>query len=264
MSLLIAISLIGNVILLFLGLKFLVPKKVFSYSLQEVFGLVNKYRVGIITLVAVFIFHSFVEVLFLDGMTTEWVNSMVGEDFFTQIFYSVEGDLVPSFQWNKPMLYTFFGVYTIVYPFLLWFMPVYFILDDGDSSWIALFMYPTLYLIQLPFLLFFPVTNVYTYLELDSALEYILPGYEGFYYLVTTTNNCFPSLHVAFPFSVMFVSFYSGNKRLEGFAFTCAISIAFSTLYLWIHWLLDVVGGIALAVFTFILLRWMMRKRLKR
>jgi membrane-associated phospholipid phosphatase len=255
-ALLIVISIATNVVLLIFGLKVLMPKKVFSYSPNYIFSLIKKYRAPVIALVGALLFQ-LVEVLLLDDVATEWINGMMGEDYFTRMIYSIEGDLVPSLPWNRPMLYTFCGVYTILYPFLLWFMPVYFILDDSSS--IALFMYPTLYLIQLPFMLFFPVTNVYTYLELDSALEYILPGYEGVYYLVTTVNNCFPSLHVAFPTSIALVSLGAENRKLKWFTIASAVLIAFSTLYLKIHWLLDVVGGIALALFAFILLKWMMK-----
>ncbi len=259
---LIAILMIGNVALLLFGLKFLMPKKVFSYSPQDIFGLLNKYRAGIIVSVSILLFHGFVEVFLLDGMATEWINSIVGEDYFTQILYSIEGDLAhSSAQWNTPMLYIFFGAYAVVYPFLLWFMPTYFVLEDGDASNMAIFMYPTMYAIQLPFMLFFPVTNVYKYLELESALELVLPGYESSYYLFTTVNNCFPSLHVAFPFSVMLISSYSENRRLKWFTAACVVLIAFAVFYLSIHWLLDVIGGIALAVFTFILLRWITKRK---
>ena len=264
------LEVIASFILLLFALKFLVPKKIYSYSLQDVSSLVYKYRVAIIPLFVVQLVQIF-EVLVLDEIATGWIASRMGKDYFTQIFFSIEGDIVSAIAlwthdgssslFHDGLFYFFIGVYLLLYPFLIWFIPVYFILEDSRASRMGLYIFPAMYLMQLPFLLFFPVTNFYTYLGLDFAFDHISSQFGTSYYMVTTVNNCFPSLHVAIPFAVMFVSFKSPNKKLKWFTVPSAILITISTMYLAIHWVIDVIGGILLAICGFVLLNWIFGKR---
>ena len=58
-------------------------------------------------------------------------------------------------------------------------------------------------------------------------------------------NNCFPSLHTSLSISVALISIHSGYRRLALVISTSAAIIVFSTIYLGIHWLVDVVAGMA-------------------
>jgi membrane-associated phospholipid phosphatase len=119
------------------------------------------------------------------------------------------------------------------------------------------FAYGTLciYLIALPFYLFVPITNVYTFYGSTSALSTVIPGVEQFFYTTTTNNNCFPSLHVAMALLVAKTVSLTNNKRYTYVAYLCAFCVICSVIYLAIHWITDVLGGILLAYAVFYLLK---------
>ena len=189
-----------------------------------------------------------IEVNVIDAGITQWI----AHDFAATI-QSIEGDTVLWFSqhWN-PVLVTFFVlIYIGVYPFTLWFSPLYCILTDAHRAMKTLaYGLLLIYCIALPFYLFFPVTNVYTFYSLNSALNTVIPTVDQFFYATTTQNNCFPSLHVAMSILVARAASLTGNKRLTYFMYGCSIGVIISVIYLAIHWITDVVFGgfLALAV----------------
>jgi membrane-associated phospholipid phosphatase len=119
------------------------------------------------------------------------------------------------------------------------------------------FAYGTLliYVIALPFYLFMPITNVYTYYNADSALETVIPSIEIFFYSTTTQNNCLPSLHTAMTILVAYSVSLTGNKKLTYFAYFTMISVIISVIYLSIHWITDIIAGALLAIGVIFILR---------
>lgn len=78
--------------------------------------------------------------------------------------------------------------------------------------------------------------------------------------LASVTINCFPSMHVSIAFAVFLLVLREKNKAFKfvwGFFCLCVI---FSTLYLEIHWVLDVIGGMILAYGTVKLVDFVMAK----
>lgn len=64
------------------------------------------------------------------------------------------------------------------------------------------------------------------------------------------TINCFPSMHVSIAFSAFLLVLREKNKLFKFvWGFFC-ISVMYSTLYLEVHWVLDVIGGMILAYVT--------------
>ena len=60
------------------------------------------------------------------------------------------------------------------------------------------------------------------------------------------TLNCFPSMHTSISFAMFLLALREENKLFKFlFGFFC-LSIIYSTLYLEIHWVLDVIAGMAL------------------
>ena len=158
-----------------------------------------------------------------------------------------------------PWSVTFFvGIYIAVYPFILWFSVLYFIwCREIDAIRTLALGLVFVYVVALPFYLFFPVSNVYTFFDSGSALETVIPGVEQFYYTTTTCDNCFPSLHTAMSLLVAMAVWRTGNRRFGWFAWVVAGLVIVSVLYLAIHWLMDVVAGVVLVVgVSFILRRW--------
>jgi membrane-associated phospholipid phosphatase len=88
---------------------------------------------------------------------------------------------------------------------------------------------------------------------MESMLEKVLPEVESFFYSTTTYNNCLPSLHVAVGLLIAKSVLVTKNKRYTYFIFFCIGSVIVSVIYLAIHWITDVVAGVALASLVFTL-----------
>lgn len=117
-----------------------------------------------------------------------------------------------------------------------------------------------IYIIALPFYLFIPVTNVYTYYKVGSALESVIPSVERFFYSLTTQNNSFPSLHTAMTILIAYSVSLTGNKKLTYFSYFVMISVIISVIYLSIHWITDVLAGGLLSVGVILLLKKYMKE----
>jgi membrane-associated phospholipid phosphatase len=192
-----------------------------------------------------------IEVNFIDS----YITKLIGYDF-TTVFQSIEDGFVYWFSqhWNPVLLTFFVFIYIVLYPFTLWFSLLYFLIVNERKA-MKTFAYSLviIYTITVPFYLFFPVTNVNVYHGATSALNTIIPGVEQFFYTTTTNNNCFPSLHVALALLIAKTVSCTNNKRFIYLAYFSAICVICSVVYLAIHWIIDVIGGILLAFIVFYL-----------
>lgn len=172
---------------------------------------------------------------------------------FTNWMTVIESDIVAGFSalWIPLLILFFVFIYIILYPFTLWFTPLYALITNQKHALKTLgFSLFFLYLIALPFYLFFPVTNVYTHYNLPSALNTVIPEIETFFYATTTQNNCFPSLHTAMSIIITRTIFFTENKRFQYLGVFVMVTVIISVLYLSIHWIVDVIGGIIVALFA--------------
>jgi membrane-associated phospholipid phosphatase len=243
-----------NLVLLLIGLFVILPwrwwREVRGFS-QDIF---HVHLPMIALIVAVVLIH-LAEVHFIDSVAT----AVVGQDF-TAVFTSIEDSAVRWLvqNWYPPLVTVCVYIYIGIYPFTLWFTPLFFLLTNNTRA-MKTFAVSLLfvYIIALPFYLFFPITNVYTYFHEPSALNTVLPNVEQFFYSTTTTNNCFPSLHVAMALLVFLSVLITKNKRYIALTGFSAGGVIFSVLYLGIHWITDVIGGAILAIGVFYLMtRW--------
>ncbi len=60
----------------------------------------------------------------------------------------------------------------------------------------------------------------------------------------------FPSGHTAASFAAVTALFFAGRRRLAGAAAVLAFAIAFSRLYLYVHYPTDILGGILVGIFA--------------
>jgi tRNA nucleotidyltransferase (CCA-adding enzyme) len=234
---------------LLLSIKLFLPGDVKNFSNIKNF---KKYGFFIILLILVVTIH-LIEVNFIDKLVTEITNLD-----FTPSIANLEKGFTPYIHnlWNMPLVYFFVAIYIIVYPFTLWFTPLLFIFSDENISmkWFS-YGFLVVYILALPFYLFLPITNVYTYLNLQSALNNVIPGIEQFFYATTTQNNCLPSLHVAAALLIAITTWKSKNKRYKYFTTINCILVVISVSYLSIHWITDIAGGIIVVLIAITLLK---------
>ncbi len=239
-----------NLILFIIGLFFFLPRKIFKTTFSEYYQILSSNFKYLMIILVVVIIH-LIEVNIIDS----YLTNLLGFDF-TQSVVLIENGIVYWFSqnWNYFLVVFFVIMYIAVYPFILWFSPLYFLLTN-DKKAMKFLAYGLLliYIISLPFYLFFPVTNAFTYYGVESALEWVIPGVNEFFYSTTTFNNCLPSLHVAMSLLIAKSVSITENKKYTYFAYFCAISVIISVIYLAIHWIIDVMFGIILAFSVFYL-----------
>jgi len=245
-------------LLIILSLILFFPRKFFKEKIR-IFKFINENFLYILLIVGVVAFHLF-EVNVIDSHTTE----LVGYDFANNI-KDIEGDFVFWFSqhWTPVLVYFFVLIYIGVYSFTLWFSPVYFLLTNNKKAMKTLaYGLLLIYIIALPFYLFLPITNVYTYYNVSSALETVIPSVESFFYSTTTQNNCLPSLHTAMTIFIAYSVSLTGNKKFTYFAFITMILVIISVIYLSIHWVLDIISGAILTIGVILILRKYLKEEL--
>ncbi|MFZ2070671.1 MAG: phosphatase PAP2 family protein [Halobacteriota archaeon] len=113
-------------------------------------------------------------------------------------------------------------------------------------------MFSLNYLIAFPFFMFFNVSVAGASLQTVQPLMYEqFPRILSAIIAIDPLDNCFPSLHVTMVLSAFLIIRSTHYKRHKTFLGVGVPTIVFSVLYLGIHWITDVIGGMALALFTY-------------
>ncbi|MGB2444244.1 MAG: phosphatase PAP2 family protein [Candidatus Poseidoniaceae archaeon] len=177
----------------------------------------------------------------------------------TPYIYAIEGDLVVLFQdtfradWLDVLMTHFYiaGFMFITYASI--FYVTYF-----DDRWMAdrvALCVAWVYILAIPFYLFFNVRVTGFYIEDMDAIAYTLnPEIEDWFRRIDAFTNCFPSLHIAVPFAI-WLTFrkhdHDGRwRRFQNMILGYIILTAFAIIYLGIHWFVDIIGGMVLAAIT--------------
>ncbi|AFM40117.1 PAP2 superfamily protein [Desulfosporosinus acidiphilus SJ4] len=72
--------------------------------------------------------------------------------------------------------------------------------------------------------------------------------------------NCFPSMHTSISFAMLLLAWREKDKLFRWVWTIFCLSIIYSTLYLEIHWVTDVIGGLLLALVTVKLGDWLIHR----
>ncbi|MFU8866868.1 phosphatase PAP2 family protein [Natronococcus sp.] len=172
----------------------------------------------------------------------------------TWAIYDLEGQFILWLQsFETPALTAFFSfVYIYGYVFLLVFPVVaYFALSNTRPLRELLTAYTLNYVLGLllyTFVIAYGPRNMMP--ELVDALMYdTYPRYQHLTRQVNRNTNVFPSLHTSLAATVGVLAYQTREvyPRWAIVAIPLAISVAISTMYLGIHWAIDVVAGIVLA-----------------
>jgi len=175
-------------------------------------------------------------------------TAAVGREFGHEI-HRLEGSFVRDLQtaFEHPLLTGVLSwFYVVVYPVLI-IVSLFAYHGSGDEERLRALAgaYFANYLIAQPFYLLFPVTEP-AFLAgtgVRPLIDDVIPGFMDAFRLTSGIDNCFPSLHTSLSLSVALVA---ASSPLRSWAILAAISagtIAFSTLYLGIHWFGDLLAG---------------------
>ena len=176
---------------------------------------------------------------------------------YTGYILMIEGDLVSHFQgFATPMLTYLNGfIYLMLFSFLMIFTFVILIYTHNlkalEEFTIAFII---IYLTAFPFYIFVPVTVTGHALPNVIPLLYDLSPIidQGVRVVDPFLDNDFPSLHAALSVMALIVVVFRTNLyRYKVFAAVSTTAILFSTVYLGIHWITDLVAGAVLALISY-------------
>ncbi|MCU4926680.1 phosphatase PAP2 family protein [Halobacteria archaeon AArc-dxtr1] len=195
-------------------------------------------------------------VLALNGVARQRVpdiSEMIGWQL-TGTIYDIEGELIVRLQqYATPELTAYFSfIYIYAYIFMLIFPVIaYFALSNTRPLRELLAAYTLNYVLGIllyTFVIALGPRNIMP--EMVEALLYdTYPRYQHLTREVNRNTNVFPSLHTSLAATVTFLAFRTRDVYPKWFivALWLGISIAISTMYLGIHWAIDVLAGIGLA-----------------
>ena len=184
---------------------------------------------------------------------------------FTHWIYSIEGDWTNNIQeyfLNDTLTNLLSGHYLFMYLFMIWFSPIYYILcRDEIMADKAALNYFIIYVLSVPLYLFFNVEVTSTYIADMDALLYH-DSFTLFFFIDNDPmDNAIPSLHVGLPISLLIINRLHcrklginfndwRHKEFDRFVSINVIIYLFSIQYLGIHWFIDIIPGIFLAIIT--------------
>lgn len=159
--------------------------------------------------------------------------------------------LVALQQMEHPALTHFLTyIYVILFPMLpLASMAVYAAAKDRTAMRRLFTTFLSAYLVALPFFLFFPVKEAWAAdLGIRFLIPDIYPGFEQHYRQFSALDNCFPSMHTGLSVLAALVAWRHGYHRWATLLTVIAGLVMFSTLYLGVHSILDMIAGTLLAM----------------
>lgn len=199
------------------------------------------------------------------------IAAALGLDWTPHV-HALEGDIVARFQaaLRHPALdvglhFVYITVYALYHVTAMVGFAV-----TGRTAMLKRFMvtWIGIYAIALPFYVVAPVNETWTtnpqygcYEDYDGPFGSFATATAGVLHAecgdgggivqaISSINNCFPSLHNAFAWALPFLFWRSGWRRAAAGTSALAFLISVSTLYLGIHWVTDLVAGVALAAFV--------------
>jgi membrane-associated phospholipid phosphatase len=179
---------------------------------------------------------------------------------FTWVIHRIEGDAVLHIQefFRVSWLTAFLSVhYLWAYVFLNYFTVILWAYrDDRELANMAALCYSIVYILAIPFYIFFNVQVTSDFIpRMDALLYHSGPSFYDFFVRVDPLDNAFPSLHMAIPVGLIFTTWWTMRRRgytiwdwehrhYLWFLLINTAIFTFSILYLGIHWILDIPGGI--------------------
>lgn len=178
---------------------------------------------------------------------------------FTPLVWRIEGNLAERFQdaARSPFLdYLLVTVYTAG-AFLFYFVPFFVLvaMGRGRSAMRIAFTMAIIWGVGIVFYFLVPVNEVwmtagapYHYTHVTNVLFERVPSAASSDAYMLAVNNNFPSLHVALTCGIASALWFGRERWLAVPGTLIAAGVVVATVYLGIHWIVDVIAGLALAL----------------
>jgi membrane-associated phospholipid phosphatase len=174
---------------------------------------------------------------------------------FTPYIYAFEGHVTPLFQQTlatRPLTYITTYFYVIVFAaMMVASLAIYHREKDFRSLYAFLYAISLNYFLAIPFFLFIPVEETW---HMHPAIRFLIPdvypAFEEQYRHFSGLDNSFPSLHTSISLMMAMIAYQSKNRRFARLTIVSAAVILFSILYLGIHWIMDLLAGVILGIFS--------------
>ena len=224
-----------------------------NYAKLSADGFIDMFRRYWAHMVVVFSVYVWKDIL--DGMDRALMANTQLD--MTPYVYAIEGDIVLWVQQamrNALLDEAFTHFYVMGFmtaTFASFLYPIYF--DDRHmADRVSLSMFWT-YVIAIPFYLFFNVGVTGNHIPEMQTIAYDLtPEINNWFTRIDPFTNGMPSLHIGLPFAIWLTMqrwdddgrWYRYRNFLMGFILLTALSI----VYLGIHWVVDIIGGMVVAI----------------
>ena len=175
----------------------------------------------------------------------------------TPYIYAIEGDIV---WWVQDSLNNSLLSFSLTHFYVMGFMAVTFssfiypiFFDDrymADRVSLSMFW---VYILAIPFYLFFNVRVTGNYIpEMETIAYDLTPEIHNWFIQIDPFTNGMPSLHIGLPFAIwLTMERWDSDERWLRYRRLLLLFIvitAFTIIYLGIHWVSDIIGGIIVAM----------------
>tara|TARA_B100000029_G_scaffold189282_1_gene187124 strand:- start:1141 stop:3210 length:2070 start_codon:yes stop_codon:yes gene_type:complete len=226
-----------------------------SYARLSADGFIDMFRRYWAHMIVVFSVYLWKDIL--DGMDRALMANTQLD--MTPYIYAIEGDIVLWIQQAMrnvildEVLTHFYVMGFMTATFASFLYPIYF--DDrhmADRVSLSMFW---VYILAIPFYLFFNVGVTGNHIPQMQTIAYDLtPEINNWFTRIDPFTNGMPSLHIGLPFAIWLTMqrwdddgrWYRYRNFLMGFILLTALSI----VYLGIHWVVDIIGGMVVAIFA--------------
>ncbi|MFC5447226.1 phosphatase PAP2 family protein [Paenibacillus aestuarii] len=198
-------------------------------------------------------FTAMITILFFNKLEMWVEKGMKYRADFTGAIYRIEGNFVANIQhWFHQDLLTYVSsyFYVVVFPaVMITSIALYTYQKNYKLFYAICYAIMFNYMIAIPFYLFFPVNEVWSFHpNVKLLILDVFPTFEQDYRPLSGLDNCFPSLHTSISVSMAVIAVQSRNKFWKYFVPCSSAFIIFTIFYLGIHWLSDMCAGVILGV----------------
>ena len=244
------ITWVTGAIILSIAMMPLFKPKYSKLSLDGFIDMFRRYWAHMIVVFSVYLWKDL-----LDGMDRVLMaNTQID---MSPYVYAIEGDIV---LWIQQELRNAFLDEALTHFYVMGFMtatfasflyPIYF--DDrhmADRVSLSMFW---VYVLAIPFYLFFNVGVTGSHIPAMQTIAYDLtPEINNWFTRIDPFTNGMPSLHIGLPFAIwLTMQRWDDDGRwakYRGFLMAFTVLTAFAIIYLGIHWVVDIIGGMAVGI----------------